>query len=327
MTPKEGLARIPWNVGKHPILATGIDGAHIEIPDKVALIREDTGLVLNVVGSGYEIVQNHEQAEFLEVLCGESGAVVECVGALWGGRQTFWTCKLTETFMVANVSKIMGVKDLINQYLILSNPHDGSGSYRLIESKIRALCHNTLTAALRGARGTGFTLRHTSGIKARIEEAKRAVGYAKEQAKIAQDQYQVLAETKIDGAGYDALLRDVFPDAEKDEDGKVRDRAQANVIESRATCLNNLREECKALQTGKELPSLWTAYNSISYYASHQIKTGGILKSANEAASRKVDSVLFGKGMEINRRGIDACLAIADGRHAKLAKELGVAGN
>lgn len=163
-----------WNVHKESLTATvlGDQGVStLTVPEHYATVRTHpkTGRpeILGVVGPQYQPVQNEQHCELLDMLVDESGAHFETAGSLRGGRQVFVTMKLPKTMRVGGV-------DDVDLYIAALNSHDGSTSFRLIVTPVRIVCANTQALALRSARSS-YAIRHTSGVKGRIEQARQAL--------------------------------------------------------------------------------------------------------------------------------------------------------
>lgn len=299
MTPHEALvtAHLDWDVEKVSLYIDRF-AEFEEIPDRFAILRCDSGDYLGNVGNQYTPIQNREQADYLQDLVGDE-AVIECCGSLFGGRRTFWTCKLAEDMVLPG-------NDIVNRYLILANGHDGSLSFRVFWSPVRVVCQNTLNAAL-GANGRdGIALNHCSGIKTRAEEAKKVLQIAdKYYRKLAReferlmgincsldDMMQTIVPETLD---YDPLTFDGdpgFPSARK--------QADAAQIEWNFT------------NAPGASPTLFGAYNAVTYHTSHQ----RIVKGSGEKTrpERRFESILLRDGKVIQQRAFESVMRLADDR-------------
>ncbi|MGW1976457.1 DUF932 domain-containing protein [Streptomyces sp. NPDC001889] len=164
-----------WNVRK-------VGGVHAyEITeDGVTRIESDeffnvrthpkTGLPerLGTVGSKYVPVANEEHCELLNLLMDETGVPIETAGSLYGGRRVFVTMRMPRAITIAGV-------DTMDLYLAGFNSHDGSGGFRFNVSPTRVVCANTQHMAIKNA-VSHYSVRHTSGAKAKIAEARQALG-------------------------------------------------------------------------------------------------------------------------------------------------------
>src|SRR6478672_773344 len=167
-----------WNVHTVGLTATEIttDGVTtLPVPDHFATVRTHpvSGQpdVLGVVGSGYTVVQNEEHCELLNLLVDEAGAHFETAGSLRGGRETFVTMKLPQSITLAGSNG----PDDIELYLAAMSSHDGTAAWRVIVTPVRIVCANTQRLALRQAKAS-FAIRHTRTAKAKIAQARQALG-------------------------------------------------------------------------------------------------------------------------------------------------------
>jgi phage/plasmid-like protein (TIGR03299 family) len=164
-----------WNVRKVGGLHTfemSKDGVtRLESPDEFFTVRDNpktrAAERLGTVGTKYEPVQNEEHCELLNLLVDESGGHFETAGSLYGGKRVFVTMKLPRAITIAGV-------DDVEMYLAGFNSHDGSSGFRFNVSPTRVVCGNTQRVAMANA-VSQYTVRHTSGAKGKIAEARKAL--------------------------------------------------------------------------------------------------------------------------------------------------------
>src|SRR3954454_7378012 len=153
---------LTWTVDKEPLYRAGgepVAGHH-------ATVRRDTGQVLGVVGDDYVVVQNNECFAFLANLLG-SEFVFETAGSLWGGKQVFITAELPDHVTVGG--------DEVRPYVVLSAWHTGTGAIRAMTTPVRAVCANTVRAALERATAV-YRVRHVGAPTAQLHEARAVLG-------------------------------------------------------------------------------------------------------------------------------------------------------
>lgn len=149
-----------------------IEGRDIIIPDRFGTYRSDTNQAFDVVGKDYQIVQNREAFNFFDAIVGGGeGILYETAGALGQGERIFITAKLPDYIRVGNGD------DVTEKYIFLTTSHDGSGSITAAFTPIRIVCQNTLNASLRNMTNV-VRIKHTSGVKQRIENAHKIMGLA-----------------------------------------------------------------------------------------------------------------------------------------------------
>ena len=157
-------AGLTWSVARQPLHRP--DGRHVE--GFTATVREDTDAVLGVVSDDYVVVQNRDCFSFLANLLG-SELVFETAGSLWGGKQVFITARLPDHVTVGG--------DEVRPYVVLSAWHTGTGAIRAMTTPVRAVCANTVRAALERARSV-YRVRHVGDPTGQLHEARAVLGLA-----------------------------------------------------------------------------------------------------------------------------------------------------
>lgn len=159
-------AGLDWNVGSRNVFIDGsayADDCEV-VPGYKALIREDTGKPLSIVGEKYGIVQNREALTLLDSAIG-NGAHYIAAGALSGGKRVFALAELDEGADVAG--------DEHKAYMLLSTGHDGATSVSLRFLVMRLFCWNQLNFMLNN--GTSIAIRHATNAKDRVDQAGEAI--------------------------------------------------------------------------------------------------------------------------------------------------------
>ncbi|MEU4969957.1 DUF932 domain-containing protein [Streptomyces smyrnaeus] len=289
-----------WNVRTVPLTGTDLqdDGAEsLSFADHFGTVRTNpkTGRTepLGVVGRGYTPVQNEEQAEFLNLLADEAGAHFETAGSLKAGRQVFLTMKLPQAMMI-------GGKDRVDLYLAALNSHDGSSAFRIVVTPIRVVCANTQRAALRNAVAS-YSVRHTSGAKARVAQARNALGLTFRHV----EEFERAAERMVQEEMTLAELRKVIDNIPQWEPPKEREqespRAQRNREERYGTITNLFSQaETQASIRGTR----WAGYQALTEYVDHFMPSQG--RSTEAKASARAERVISGgRADEIKRRAFE----------------------
>jgi phage/plasmid-like protein (TIGR03299 family) len=136
------------------------------VPGFHATVREDTDEVLGVVSDDYVVVQNRECFTFLTNLLG-SELIFETAGSLWTGKQVFITAKLPDHITAGG--------DEIRPFVVVSAWHTGTGAIRAMTTPVRAVCANTVRAALDRAHAV-HRVRHVGDPTGQLHEARRVLG-------------------------------------------------------------------------------------------------------------------------------------------------------
>jgi len=148
-----------FQVIKLPLTVNAPDGYTIELPEKVALMREPVAddnqyRLLGTAGPDYAVIQNTEIARVLDGLTEEWP--VETVGVLGKGETLFISLK-------AGRSEIAG--DEVEDYFLVTDTKDGGTTLRILYTPVRVVCQNTLVAGIRAA-STSAQLGHRQGLEA-----------------------------------------------------------------------------------------------------------------------------------------------------------------
>jgi len=137
-----------------------------------AVLRStDSRLLGPSVGNVFEPVQNADLFAFGSDLVGTGSAKWDTAGGLKGGALTF------ASFLLSDVDGLkVGGEDseTLRTYLLVSNAHDGSASFRVSVVPVRVVCCNTLALAL-GTRSATWSVRHTTNAKQNVEAARRSL--------------------------------------------------------------------------------------------------------------------------------------------------------
>lgn len=247
-----------WNVRKLPVTATEVteDGVEIlDVPGFQAVARTNpiTGKtqILGAVGDGYVHVQNESQVEFLQTLLDESGAFIETAGALRGGRQVFFTCKLPTTMLIGGV-------DEMSLYMAALNGHDGSMAFKSICTPVRIVCANTQHAALSQARQS-WSRRHTTNAMAAIAEARKTLQLSWKFGETFRAEAERMIQTTLNDGEFDAIVKRLYGDV-TDDDSPLQERRKIE----RLDVMHGLFSDA---ETQKNIRGTrWAAYQAISEY-------------------------------------------------------------
>ena len=152
---------LDWLVNQEPLMTETFK----DVPGFRANVRSDNGKILGIVGDKYKVVQNHEAFAFTDTLIGE-GVRYETAGSLNGGRKVWLLAKLPDRYQL--------VGEEVVPYIVFCNSHDGSGAIRVAPTPVRVVCQNTLNLALTTAKRS-WSMMHTSGVQAKLDEAHDAL--------------------------------------------------------------------------------------------------------------------------------------------------------
>ena len=232
----------------------------IDVPDYFATVRTDNDTVLGVVGKDYEVVQNADAFSFFDSIVGGDGIQYETAGALGRGERIFITAKLPSYIKV-------GKADLIEQYLFLTTSHDGFGSITAAFTPVRIVCNNTLNAALR-KHSNSIKIRHTMGVKERLEQAHLVMGISNQLSNELEQLFNHWSKVKVTDPQLKELIQlAMVPNKE------VLQNIQTGKEDQLSTCFKNICDNAFAYamthpsqQEETTKGTLFGAYNVVTGY-------------------------------------------------------------
>lgn len=340
LTAREGIAQaLPWETELVPVQAVipdvnGWEGGNVTVtvPDYLAHIRSDDDSVLAIVGKNYQPVPNKVLAEFADSLVGADGTVtVESAGSLRGGKRVFM-CAKVGGFNVGERG------DHVDSYLTITNTHDGTGAFRAYFSTVRIVCMNTFRYSNSRAGKAGFWFKHTGDVKAKIEEAQQALGFAQK----AEEQAARGAEELAAQAVTDPFVRSYFdlvyertfgkrPEPKQiitqDEQVAIggglldqmladRDASPAQVLDKAVAEYDEKRGAVIAQWTKNHAGdpaagTMWGAMNAVTEFHDHQRGRGEIQE--RKLTDARMHSNLFGTSSLDKQKAMDVAFEIVQG--------------
>ena len=266
----------------------------IPVPDKLAVVREDSKAILGIVGNTYRPVQNRECFGFLDALVADGSLRYHTAGAVGKGERVWMLAKLPEDIRVKNSD------DITEKFLLLSNSHDGTSSLRVFFTPIRVVCANTLAIAERNGRGQGVVIVHKGDLSIKIQQAQEVLGLAKSFYDDVELRINRLASHYPSLRQLEEYFKLVYPDSPDGESTRTKNVRQE---------LHRLFEE----GIGHKMPAIrhttWTALNAVTEYVDHYRSTRG--KTSIERASNRLDSAWFGSGARLKERAWELALQMA----------------
>jgi phage/plasmid-like protein (TIGR03299 family) len=254
-------ADLNWRVHRRSLAMRDNTGSGLltaPLADYKAIVRSDSDYVFAVPTSRYQIVQNEQIVDLFREYCEAGHATMETVGGLRNGAVVWALAKLN-----GGSTAVLKGDDVLNGYILFSTSHDGSLSTTGKATQVRVVCHNTLTAAMKG--GSDFKVKHsTKWTEAKAAEAKAALGMAMEQVQAINKAAETLSNVKIDHSDWLNFMNRLMGSEEL-----VIDKQTAQLTKVAADI-----QEATIMSPGSNLESakgtLWGAVNGVTYYADHK---------------------------------------------------------
>lgn len=227
----------------------------IEIPDSIAIIRNDTNKVLSVRGEGYQPYQNEEMAELLYRVSNKTGLQVHRGGFFGEGEKVFVQLK-SDDLKLGN--------DRIEGFLTGINSFDGSTSLAFGPSSLTISCRNTFFAAFRQMT---TKIRHTKNMIIRVEDVCQKLEAALKDEKEIFTNIVKLSETSFDQAVKDAVTRQLFKipkDVALTDQEQISTRTR-NQMERFYIDLNG--------ELNEKGSNLWGLFSGVTKFTTHSLST------------------------------------------------------
>ena len=277
------VAGLDWTVEKQPLVtATGIP-----IKNKEALIRSSDNSVLDVVGTGWNPVQNSEAFEFFHDYVMAGDMEMHTAGSLKDGQMVWALAKTKESFELFK-------GDQTDNYFLFTNPHQFGKSINIRMTPIRVVCNNTLTLSLSQDTDKMVTVNHRKAFDPAM--VKEQMGIAKEKMEQYKSMAAFLGGKRATGDNVIQYFNEVFGAPAKEKEDGVLPFTSRNA----KIAMENL-----TTQPGAQFAegSWWQAFNSVTYMTDHL--------QGREGDSR-LQSAWYGRNRKVKLNALDKALVYAE---------------
>ena len=239
-----------WEVTKEPIQTV----SGIEIPEKMAMMRSDTEVVLGIHGKNYDPYQNHELMELLHQIGGQTGLEVHTGGLFKEGAKIWFQLKSDNLSLNG---------DVIKGFLSGFNSFDGSSSLGLGNSTETVSCENQWWAAYREVK---TKLRHSASMRPKIEEMLVNIDVVLQQEQKLFREITMLSETAMNQTQEDLVTRLLF---------NLGEEEYLNEFELSTRKKNQLKDFRTDLRTeiAHKGDNLWGLFSGVTRYTTHSMKS------------------------------------------------------
>lgn len=275
-------------------------------PSAFATYRTDVNVPLGLVKSKYEIVQNINAFKFFDDAIGKNKAIWQTAGAFGNGERIFVSAKLPSNIRVNN--------DVVDNYLVFSNSHDGTSGVNILFTPIRVICQNTLNAAIKTSEQF-VRFRHTASVHNNIDTASDLLGIVDVKRLELEEMFNSLTKIKLTDKQVKEYIAKIHLTEGEFENVNMIDNVhgldrlfarQFTIVEDSKIStrkLNIITQTFDYYQNGigqKEIAgTAWGAYNAITGYYSNV---------ANLSDLKRMDSVLYGNANRVMIEGFNLAL-------------------
>lgn len=196
-------ARLDWDVDTAP-LYSGKRGSQVLIESAKSVKRVTDGMILGIIGRQYKPIRNVDAFNWFDSIVQSGKASYSAGGQFDKGRSIWVRAKLEKSSEIVT-------GDVVDQYLLLVNSHDGTGDCKVVITPYRGLCSNGLSAALRKA-DQSLSVRHTKNADTAFVQAANLLGVVENQNDHTVEVYKALAKAQTNAAQVNEVLNRLFPD-------------------------------------------------------------------------------------------------------------------
>ena len=278
-------AGLDWSVTKESMTTA----SGVEVGGKKALVRSADNKVLDIVGDGWNPVQNEQAFEFFSEYTLAGDMEMHTAGSLKGGQMVWALAKVKESF------DILG-GDQVDSYLLFSNPHKYGKAIDVRFTPIRVVCNNTLSMSLGQNVANSVTLNHRNAFNP--DMVKEQMGIASEKFAKYRETCEFLASKRFDVTSLVQYYNEVFPRTyQGKKDINVKTFADLSKNGQKAASYLETQPGAKYGEG-----SWWQALNSVTYLTDH--------KMGREADSR-LTSAWFGANQTRKIKAVEKAVEYA----------------
>jgi phage/plasmid-like protein (TIGR03299 family) len=281
-------AGLDFTVEKTPV-TMNVPSGIIEVPNQFVTYRTDRDAPLGVVGKSYSVIQNSAAFTFFDELVDRDEAIYHTAGVIDGGKTVWVLAKMPDYIRVGD--------DITEQYVLLTNSHDGSKSMSALITNVRVVCQNTLNIALRQKTNV-VRIRHTKNHEQYIKQAHELLGISSVYKQEMEDIFTAMSKKKVTPIGVKMIIDSLYPKNEGTEFETNADRIKEQILETIEMGVG------QDLVTAKG--TLFGVYNGVTNYLSH-VKDYG----SNDI---RMKSLLFGGSSNIGQKAFDLCLDVINNK-------------
>ena len=285
LTPEQMMqkAGVDWSVEKQDLVTAG--GSTVK--SKQALVRLSDGEVLDIVGKGWNPVQNAEAFNFFEEYVRAGDMQMHTAGSLNGGKMVWALAKTNESFELFN-------GDVTENYFLFSNPHEFGKAIDIRMTPIRVVCNNTLTLSLSQDSNAMVKVNHRKEFDS--AEVKEQMGIAKEKMEQYKSMAEFLGSKRYTSENIVQYFNEVFGSPAKEKVDGVLPFTSNNA----KVAMENLDT-----QPGANFAqgSFWNAFNTVTYMTDH------IQGRSNDG---RMTSSWYGRNRRVKLKALDKALEYAE---------------
>jgi len=256
------------------------------IPNKVAITRKDTNIVLGVVNSTYKCIQNSQVFSFLDEPIKQGLASYYAAGYVGQGEKIWLLVKLHDEIQLSK-------NDTIQKLIMFSNAHDGRGAIRAYFIPFRTRTQTLLNISFGKRVEQGIQMRHVGKVQQRISEANKIFELAEHFYDIFESQVDKIYNANFDQQKIELFLSNCF------EKYSLDSTRTQNTLKK----IHQLYEkEIKMFSVSAN--SAWSWLNSVVNFIDYERMSKG--KNRFDQISNHLESLFWGSGLLLKQKAWNA---------------------
>ena len=262
-----------------------------EVPNAFSIYRTDNNTPLGMVKGRYTPVQNLEAFKFFDGAIGKDKAIWQTAGCFGNGERVFVSAKLPNNILVNG-------EDPVDNFLVFTTTHDGSGGVKALLTPIRVYCQNTLNAAI--ATSTNYvSFRHTASVLNNMDSAAELLGICRQKIDIVSSHYEQMFKTKMTDKKVQEVFASVILSNKELDMIKNTGHTVEQIVAKNWQAIQDTEISMKKVNTIHQMNNYyfegagqrsiigtgWGAYNAVTGYYSNVDEAVGL---------KRMDSLLYG---------------------------------
>ena len=279
------LSGLNWGVELKPLFLGNGD-----VVDHKAVVRQDSGNVLGIVGPRYQPLQNAQAFDWFNPFVENGEVALETAGSLDEGRRIWVMAK------IARDPSVIVKGDEVLKYLMLSNSHDGTLAIRVGYTPIRIVCANTLAMAHSSNASKLIRVRHTASSKVALDKLRDIMNIVDREFEATAEQFRFLASRMFNQKDIREYVKAVLGKEKiADEDLPTRTKNQLDEI---IGLIDHANQKLSGVDG-----TYWAAYNAVNQYLNYD---------AGRNDNNRMSSLWFGVNANTNKSALDLALEFAN---------------
>ena len=266
-----------WTVRQENIQTT----SGIDVPNKLAIVREDTNTIVGVHSDGYVPYQNHELMDLLHQVSGRTGLEIHRGGEFKGGGRIYVQLK-------GNDLKLGD--DRIEGFLTGVNSFDGSTSLSFGHSNTTISCMNTFFRVMKGLQ---HKVRHTKSMSLKVDDICKSLDIVLQEEKETFRIITELSETRFDDLLKEKVTRKLFgikPEVNLNDEDSISTRTRNNLSRFYIDLNGELAQKGE---------NMWGLFSGVTKYTTHSYSKNDNTEVKLFGGIGQVEQEIFSDLMEL----------------------------